>query len=152
MLTRVLSMLPYPHLDEAVFSRVEAIVTQCNLNDLNTIYLAIAKWVRNDHSYRHGTLSKYVRLLQSINRCAHERLQKANRLDLVLEELRYISGEGFEEMLLGEIMIMLERMMEQINWTNVPEMSLVLTRLTLLCPPLMDRIASIAIKDIDKVL
>ncbi|XP_078117967.1 FAST kinase domain-containing protein 1, mitochondrial isoform X2 [Sander vitreus] len=111
MLTRVLSMLPCLRLDEAVISRVDAVVSQCNLNDLKTISFAIDKWVHNDPSYRHNTPSKYVRLLQTLNRCGRERLQTADRLDLVLEELR-------------------------INH---------------LCPPLMDRIASTAIKDIDKI-
>uniref|UniRef100_A0A665VHC4 RAP domain-containing protein n=1 Tax=Echeneis naucrates TaxID=173247 RepID=A0A665VHC4_ECHNA len=151
MLTRVLSMLPCPRPDEALTSRVEAVVMQCNLNDLNTISLTIAKWVRNDPSYRHSTPSKYVRLLQTLNRCGHQRLQTADRLDLVLEELKFVSGEWFEEMLLEETMAMLQRMMDQINWTNVPELSLFLTKMNCLCPLLMDHIARVAIKDIDKI-
>ncbi|KAM3607253.1 uncharacterized protein V6R79_004291 [Siganus canaliculatus] len=151
MLTRVLSMLPCPRLDEGIISRVDAVVTQCNLNDLNTISFAVAKWVRNDPSYRHNTPSKYVRLLQTLNRCGHERLQKADRLDLLLEELKYISGEWFEEMLVEETMITLQRMVDQINWSNVPEMALFLTRINHLCPALMERIASVAIKDINKI-
>lgn len=152
MLTRVLSMLPCPRLDEGVISRVDSVVSQCTLNDLNTISFAVAKWVRMDPSYRHNTPSKYVRLLQTLNRCGHERLQTADRLDLLLEELKYISGEWFEEMLVEEVMVTLQRMMDQINWTNVPELALFLTRINHLCPALMDRIASVTIKDIDKVL
>lgn len=152
MLTRILSMLPCPRLDEKMTSRLDAVVPQCNLNDLNTITLAIAKWVRNDPSYRHSTPSKYVRLLQALNRCGHNRLQTADRLDFVLEELKYIAGEWFEEMLLEEAMVTLQRMMDQINWTNVPELAAFLTRINHLCPPLMDRIASVAIQDINKVL
>lgn len=151
MLTRVLSTLHSPRLDEGVISRVDAVVTQCNLSDLNTIAYVVAKWVRNDPSYRHNTPSKYVRLLQTLNRCGHERLQTADRLDLLMEELKYISGEWFEEMLVEETMVTLKRMMDQINWTNVPDLTLFLTRINHLCPPLMDRIASVAIKDIDKV-
>lgn len=151
MLTRVLSMLPCPRLDEGVISRVDAVVSQCNLNDLNTISFAVAKWVRNDPSYRHNTPSKYVRLLQTLNRCGHERLKTADRLELLLEELRYISGEWFEEMLVEETMVTLQRMMDQINWTNLPELALFLTRINHVCPPLMDRIACVAIKNIDKI-
>lgn len=152
MLTRVLSMLPHPRLDEGVISRVDAVMTQCSLNDLNTIALAFAKWVRSDPSYRRNTPNKYVHLLQTLNRCGHERLQTADRLDLLLEELRYISGDWFEEMLVEETMVTLQRMVDQIQWTNVPELALFLTRINQLCPPLMDRIASVAIKDIDKVI
>lgn len=135
-----------------MISRVDAVVTQCILSDLSTISFAIAKWVQNDPSYHHNTHSKYVHLLQTLNRCAHKRLQTAKRLDLVLEELKHISGEWFEEMLLEETMVMLQRMMEQINWTNVSELAVFLTRINHICLPLMDRIASVVIKDIDKVL
>ncbi|XP_019732246.1 FAST kinase domain-containing protein 1, mitochondrial [Hippocampus comes] len=151
MLTRVLSMLPSPRLEEGVISRVDAVVPQCNLNDLSSISLALAKWVRNDPSYRHGTSSGYVRLLQTLNRCGRERLQTADRLDLLLEELRYISGEWFEEILLEETIATLRRMTDQINWTTVPDLSFFLTRINHHCAPLMERIADVAIRDIDKI-
>lgn len=145
-------MLPCPRLKEVMMSRVDAVAAQCNLNELSTISFAIAKWVRNDPSYRHNTLTKYVRLLQTLNRCGHERLQTADKLDLALEELKFCSGEWFEEMLLEETMVTLQRMMDQINWTNAPDLALLLTRINRLCPPLMDRIANVVIEDIDKVL
>ncbi|KAK5890260.1 hypothetical protein CesoFtcFv8_013796 [Champsocephalus esox] len=151
MLIRVLSMLPCQRLEEGVISRVEAIVTQCKLNDLNTISIAVAKWLRNDPSYRHNTSSKFVRLLQTLNRCGRERLQKADRLDLLLEELKYTTGEWFEEMLMDETMVTLKRMIDQIHWTNVPALCHFLTKINHICPPLLDRIATVAIKDIDKI-
>lgn len=152
MLTRVLSLLPSPRLDDAVISRVEAVAPQCSLGDLNTISFVVAKWVRSDTSYAHSAPSKYVHLLQVLNRCGRERLRTADRLDLLLEELKYISGEWFEEMLVSEAMATLQRMMDQINWTNVPELAFFLTKINQHCPPLLDHIASVAIKDIDKVL
>lgn len=151
MLTRVLSMLPSPRLDETVISRVEAIAPQCSLSDLNTISFVVAKWVRNDPSYAHNTHSKYVHLLKVLTRCGRERLLTADRLELLLEELKYISGEWFEEMLVSEALATLQRMMDQINWSNVPELAFFLTKINQYCPPLLDRIASVAIKDIDKV-
>ncbi|KAJ0070343.1 hypothetical protein NL108_007674, partial [Boleophthalmus pectinirostris] len=150
MLTRVLSLLPSPRVDESLIARIEAVVPQCNLSDLNTIAHAVAKWVRNDASYRHNTPSKFVRLLQALNRSGQERLKTAERLDLLLDELKYVSGEWFEQMLLEETMVTLKRMIDQIKWTNVPELTLFLTRTNHLSPPLMERIADVVIKDIDK--
>ncbi|XP_056145440.1 FAST kinase domain-containing protein 1, mitochondrial [Lampris incognitus] len=151
MLTRVLSMLPCPQLHNDMISRVDAVLTQCSLNDLNTFALSIAKWIRNDPSKSHNAPSKYVRLLQTLNRCGHERLHTADRLDLVLEELKFVSGEWFEEMLLEECMLTLQRTMDQITWANVHDVSLLLTRANHLCTPLMDRIAHVTVKDIDKI-
>ncbi|CAL9690275.1 unnamed protein product [Knipowitschia caucasica] len=151
MLTRVLSLLPSPCVDESLITRIEAVVPQCNLGDLNTIANAVAKWVRNDASYSHNTPSKYIRLLQALNRAGHERLQTAERLDLLLEEIKYVSGEWFEQILLEDSMVTLKRMMDQINSTNVPELSLFLTRINHFSPSLMERIADVVIEDIDKI-
>ncbi|XP_033900610.3 FAST kinase domain-containing protein 1, mitochondrial isoform X1 [Acipenser ruthenus] len=151
MLTRVLSMLPSPRVDEVVTSRVDAVLPQCNLSDLNAFAVAIAKWVRNDPSYRHTTSSVYVKLLQKLNRCGLDRLQKADSLDLLLEELKYTSGEWFEEMLLEETIVTFQRLIDQVTWTNVPELALFLTRTNHLCTPLLDKIASVTLGHIDKI-
>ncbi|XP_077437112.1 FAST kinase domain-containing protein 1, mitochondrial [Vanacampus margaritifer] len=145
MLTRVLSVLPSPRMEEGVISRLDAMVSQCNLNELSSISSALAKWVGRD------TNKRYLRLLQRPNRCGRERLQTADRLDLLLEEMRYISGEWFEEMLLEETMATLQRMMDQINWSNVQFLLFYITRTNYLCAPLMERIADVAIRDIDKI-
>ncbi|XP_024141618.1 FAST kinase domain-containing protein 1, mitochondrial [Oryzias melastigma] len=151
MLTRVLTTLPCPRLDDSVVTRVNEVVAQCNLSELNTISLAVAKWVRNDSSYHHNTHSKYVRLLQTLSRCGRERLQTSDQMDVVLEELKHVSGEWFEEMLLEEVTLTLQRMIAQVNWTNVPDLAFYLTRINNLCPPLMDKIATVAIENIDKI-
>uniref|UniRef100_A0A8C1C530 FAST kinase domains 1 n=2 Tax=Cyprinus carpio TaxID=7962 RepID=A0A8C1C530_CYPCA len=151
MLTRVLSVLPSPRPDEAVLSRVNAVIPQCNLNDLNTYAMVIAKWIRNDPSYRHNTSSKYVRLLQTLNRCGRERLHGFESLDGVLEEVKCLSGEWFDEMLLEETMVTMQKLIDQVSWTNVHELGVYLTRTNYFCAALMDRIASVTIENIDKI-
>uniref|UniRef100_A0AAV2JZY4 RAP domain-containing protein n=1 Tax=Knipowitschia caucasica TaxID=637954 RepID=A0AAV2JZY4_KNICA len=103
MLTRVLSLLPSPCVDESLITRIEAVVPQCNLGDLNTIANAVAKWVRNDASYSHNTPSKYIRLLQALNRAGHERLQTAERLDLLLEEINPSLMERIADVVIEDI-------------------------------------------------
>lgn len=151
MLTRVLSMIPSRHLDECVLSRVEAVLPQCNLNNLNTYAIVVAKWIRNDSSYRRNTSSKYVHLLQSLNRCARERVRKLEHVDVLLEEVKYLSGEWFDEMLLEESMVTLQRLLHQISWTNVHEVAVYLTRTNYFSAALLDRIASMTIENIDKI-
>lgn len=150
MLTRVLSLLPSRRLDEILIARMEAIVPQCTLSDLNTFAFVVNKWMRND-SCNYNTPSKYVHLLQVLNLCGRERLRTADRLDLLLEELKYISGEWFEEILVNEVMTTLQRMKDQLNWTSVVELAFFLTKINQYCPVLLDHIASVALKDINKV-
>ncbi|XP_061827638.1 FAST kinase domain-containing protein 1, mitochondrial isoform X2 [Nerophis lumbriciformis] len=152
MLTSMLSMLPCPRLQEGVISRLNAVVSQCHFKDLLAITFVVAKWMHNDPSYHHhSTTSEYVRLLQTLSCRCLESLQTADRLNLLLEDLKYVSGEWFDEMILEETIATMHRMIDQINWKNLPEMSYFLLRTHWLCPPLMDRIASVAIKDIDKI-
>lgn len=153
LLTRVLSMLPSPRLEEGVVLRLNEVVPQCNLRELATISFAVSKWVQNDPFYRHNTHSKYIRQLQRVSQCGCERLQTADQLDLVLEELKYVSGKWFEDMLLVDtIVATLGRMMDQIKWNNVSELAFFLSKITYLHRPLLDRVASVAVEHIDKVL
>ena len=151
MLTRVLSLLPTPRVDESLISRLEAVVPQCGLHEINTLANVVAKWVRNDASYRHNTPSKYVHLLQVLRHYGQERLRTAHHLGLLIEELKFVSGEWFEEILTEDTMMTLERMMDQITWTDVPEICSFLSRIGLLSASLMEHIANVVVKDIDKV-
>ncbi|XP_016142826.1 FAST kinase domain-containing protein 1-like [Sinocyclocheilus grahami] len=151
MLTRVLSMLPSPRPDEAVLSRVNAVILQCNLNDLNTYATVVVKWIRNDPSYRLCTPSKYVCLLQTLNRCSRERLHSFESLDVVLEEVKCLSEEYFDEMLLEESMVTMQKLIDQISWTNVHELGVYLTRTNYFCAALMDCIASVTTENMDKI-
>lgn len=151
MLVRVLSMLPYSRVDEAVVSKVHTVLPQSNLSDLNAFATAIIKWVRHDHPQRQNTSGEYGKLLQRLNNCAFERVTKIDSLDLLLEELKYVSGDWLEEILLKETLLTFQRLIDQITWKNVVEVSLFLTRSNNLCFPLMDRIATVILQDIDKI-
>ncbi|XP_062862178.1 FAST kinase domain-containing protein 1, mitochondrial [Trichomycterus rosablanca] len=151
MLTRVLSLLPTPRVEDAVLARIDVMLPQCSLMDLNAFTVAIAKWMRNDSTYGHGSHGKYVRLLQSVNRCALKRVHAAERLDQVMDELKYMSGEWFEEMLLEETIVVLQRLADQLSWIIVPELALLLTRTSYRCNVLLDRVASVALENIHKI-
>lgn len=151
MLTRVLAMLPSARIEEPVLSRIDAVLPQCNLMGLSSLTSTVAKWMRNDPSYSQSTHSKYVRLLQNLNRHAHERVHAAKKLDLLLEELKFMSGEWFEEMLLEETIAVIQSLAEQITLNNMLDLVLFLTRTTYRSTPLLDRIASIALQNTQKV-
>uniref|UniRef100_A0A8C3XJJ8 FAST kinase domains 1 n=1 Tax=Chelydra serpentina TaxID=8475 RepID=A0A8C3XJJ8_CHESE len=151
MLTRVLSMLPSSQVDEVVINRVDAVLPQCNLRDLNAFAKALVRWVRHDQSHQQSTSGPGAKLLQKLSNCGYQRLQKASDLDLLLEELRYISGEWFEEILVEETMNTCLRLMDQITWMNVLEFSSFLIKTNYRCTPLLDRIASVAVQHISQI-
>ncbi|XP_076858774.1 FAST kinase domain-containing protein 1, mitochondrial isoform X2 [Brachyhypopomus gauderio] len=151
MLTRVLSMFPSPHIEDVIIDRVSAMVPQCSLNDFNSLTMATAKWIRYDPAYLHNTPSKYVHLLQTLKHCGQRRLQNAGRLDAVLEELKYISGDWFEETLLDDSVVMLQRLVDQVSWTNAQELALFLTRTRCRLDTLLEQIAIVSFESIDKI-
>lgn len=151
MLTRVLSLLPAPRVEDAVLDRVHAMLPQCSLMDLNAFTVAIARWMRNDAAYGQNSHSKYVRLLQSVNRHAVARVHAAERLDRVMDELKYMSGEWFEEVLLEETVAVLQRLADQLTWIVVPELALLLNRVGYRCTRLLDRLALVALESVNKV-
>ncbi|XP_038606726.1 FAST kinase domain-containing protein 1, mitochondrial [Tachyglossus aculeatus] len=151
MLVRVIAMLPYPHLDKAGISRVDAALPQCNLSDLSVFALSIAKWDCHSLSYLEDFSGTNTMLLQKLNICGFQRVQKANNLDLLWEELEYVNGSWFNETLLEETMVAWQRLMDQIMYTNAPDTAFFIARTNYLSAPLLDRIASVTVQDIDKI-
>ncbi|CAL8321689.1 unnamed protein product [Merluccius merluccius] len=151
MLTRVLVGLPCPHLEAGVVARLDTALTQCNLSDINTLALAVGKCMRYNSFQWHSSHDKYMHLLERLKHHGRERLQAADCIDPLLEELRFVSGEWFEEMLLEHTVVALQRMTDQISWTHVPELANLLTKTNHLCAPLLDSMASVTMKDIDKI-
>lgn len=151
VVTRALSLLPSPRVDESLIARIEAVVPQCHLHDLSTLAQVVGKWVRTDDSYRYNTPGRFVRLLQALNHYGQERLQTADCLDLLMEDLKFVSGEWFAEVLTEDARMTFERMVDQINWTHVPELCHFLAKISLFSPPLMEHIANVVVKDIDKI-
>ncbi|KAF5894957.1 FAST kinase domain-containing protein 1, mitochondrial, partial [Clarias magur] len=151
MLTRVLAMLPSARIEDSVFSRIDVVLPQCSLIGLSSLTTAVAKWMRNDPSYSQSTHSRYVRLLQNLNRCARDRVHTAKRLDQLMEELKFMSGEWFEEMMLEETIVVLQGLADQLTWINMLDLVLFLTRTTYRSAPLLDRIATVALENTHKI-
>uniref|UniRef100_A0A8C5UI21 FAST kinase domains 1 n=1 Tax=Malurus cyaneus samueli TaxID=2593467 RepID=A0A8C5UI21_9PASS len=148
---RVLAMLPSFQVEEMIINKAAAVLPQCRLQHLNYIATALVKW--NHHGQLHWQNSSELcaKLLQKLNDCGFQRLQKANNLNLLLEELTHVNGEWFEEVLSEETMAMCQRLIDQITWANVLPLSIFLIKSDHRCPTLFDRIASVTVENIDKI-
>ncbi|XP_058696569.1 FAST kinase domain-containing protein 1, mitochondrial isoform X1 [Poecile atricapillus] len=148
---RVLTMLPSFQVEEMIINKAAAVLPQCRLHHLNCIATALAKW--NHHGQLHWQNSSELcaKLLQKLNDCGFQRLQKANNLNLLLEELPYVNGKWFEQVLNEETLAMFQRLIDQITWANVLPLSFFLIKSGHRCPALFDRIASVTVENIDKI-
>lgn len=148
---RVLAMLPSFQVEEMIINKAAAVFPQCRLHHLNCIATALVKWNHHGQFHWQNSSELCAKLLQNLNDCAFQRLQKANNLNLLLEELPYVNGEWFEEVLSEETLAMCQHLIDQITWANVLPLSFFLIKSEHRCPALFDRIASVTVENIDKV-
>ncbi|NWU79998.1 FAKD1 protein, partial [Onychorhynchus coronatus] len=148
---RVLAMLPSFQLEEMVINKAAAVLPQCSLHHLNCIATALVKCNHHDQFHWQNSSELCAKLLQKLNDCGFERLQKTNSLNLLLEELTHVNGEWFEEVLNEETMAVCQRLIDQITWANVFPLSFFLKKTNHRCPALFDRIASVTVENIDKI-
>ncbi|XP_063256626.1 FAST kinase domain-containing protein 1, mitochondrial [Prinia subflava] len=148
---RALAMLPSFQVEEMIINKAAAVLPQCRLHHLNCIATALVKW--NHHGQLHWQNSSELcaKLLQKLNDCGFQRLQKTNSLNLLLEELPYMNGEWFEEVLNEETLATCQRLIHQITWANVLPLAFFLIKSDHCCPALFDRIASVTVENTDKI-
>ncbi|NXM24280.1 FAKD1 protein, partial [Oxyruncus cristatus] len=148
---RVLAMLPSFQVEEVVINKAAAVLPQCSLHHLNCIATALVKWNHHDQLHWQNSSELCAKLLQKLNDCGFERLQKTNSLNLLLEELTHVNGAWFEEVLNEETMAMCQRLIDQITWANVLPLSFFLQKTNHRCTALLDRIASVTVENTDKI-
>ncbi|NXF07817.1 FAKD1 protein, partial [Smithornis capensis] len=148
---RVLGMLPSFQVEEMILNKAAAVVPQCRLHHLNHIATALVKWNHHNQLPWQNTSEPCAKLLQKLNNYGFERLQKANNLNLLLEELPHRNGEWFEEVLSEETLAVCQRLKDQITWANVSPLSCFLLQTNHHCPALFDRIAAVTLDSIDKI-
>ncbi|ETE62933.1 FAST kinase domain-containing protein 1, partial [Ophiophagus hannah] len=151
MLVQVLSNLPSPYVDEAVVTQVDAIIPQCNLNQLNSFIVNLLKWMKHHKPNQKSYSGPYGSLLQKINSCAFQRLETMNNLDLLLKEFKYLHGKWFQEVLLEKTIVALHQLRDQITWSNVVKFASFLIGTNYRCTLLLDKIAAVATEHIDQI-
>ncbi|XP_027981037.1 FAST kinase domain-containing protein 1, mitochondrial isoform X4 [Eumetopias jubatus] len=151
ILVYALSILPSSHLDEVGISRIEAILPQCDLNDLNGFATSVLRWIHYDRKCLDNTTGKQLKLLQKLDHFGLQRLRKCNNLNLLWEELKSLKGDWFAESLLEETAGTLHRLMEEINYKNVAEIASFISRTNYFSTLLLDRIASVVVQQSQKI-
>ncbi|XP_011742367.1 FAST kinase domain-containing protein 1, mitochondrial isoform X3 [Macaca nemestrina] len=150
-LVYAISLLPSPHLDEVGISRIEAVLPQCDLNNLSSFATSVLRWIQCDHIYLDSITGKQLKLLQKLDHYGRQRLQHSNSLDLLWEELKSVRGSTFPESLLEETIATLQRFVDEINYINVVEIASFISNTDYLSTLLLDRIASVAVQQIEKI-
>ncbi|XP_032148941.1 LOW QUALITY PROTEIN: FAST kinase domain-containing protein 1, mitochondrial [Sapajus apella] len=151
LLVCAISMLPSPHLDEVGISRIEAVLPQCDLNKLTGFSASVLRWIQYDHMHLDSNTGKQLKLLQKLDHYGHQRLQHINSFDLLWKELKSLKGDVFPESLIEEMIAALQCFRDEINYINVAEIAYFISKTNYLSTLLLDRIASVAVQQIEKI-
>ncbi|XP_037378008.2 FAST kinase domain-containing protein 1, mitochondrial [Talpa occidentalis] len=152
VLVCAISMLTPPHLDQTGLSQIEAVLPQCDLNDMNVLATSVLRCIQYDHMCLDNITGKQLKLLQKLDHYGHQRLRKCNNLNLLWEELKTLTkGDWFAESLLEETVTALQSMMDEIDYKNVVGIASFISRTNYLSPLLLDRITSVVIEHIEKI-
>ncbi|XP_038440689.1 FAST kinase domain-containing protein 1, mitochondrial isoform X2 [Canis lupus familiaris] len=151
ILVYALSILPSSNLGEVEISQIEAVLPQCDLNDLNGFATSVLRWIHYDRKYLDSTTGKQLKLLQKLDHYGLQRLRNSNSLNLLWKELKSLKGDWFTESLLEETVATLLRLMDEINSKNVAEIASFISRTNYLNTLLLDRIASVVVQQIEKI-
>ncbi|XP_056390530.1 FAST kinase domain-containing protein 1, mitochondrial-like isoform X2 [Hyla sarda] len=152
MMTRSLSMLTLTKVDEAILTKIDAIIPQCDLSDLNSIANSLIRWLEPVKVSRQNKSGLYEKLLHKVSRHGLERIQHMDNIDNLLQELTYMmNGQWLQNMLIDDILHTCQRLLHQVTWINAPFLALVTSYCNTLCPSVLDRIAEVTKENITKI-
>ncbi|XP_044159401.1 LOW QUALITY PROTEIN: FAST kinase domain-containing protein 1, mitochondrial-like [Bufo gargarizans] len=152
MMTRSLSLLTLTKVDEAILTKIDAVIPQCDLSDLNSIANSVIRWLQPARVSRQNKSGLYEKLLHKVSRHGLERVKNIDNLDNLLNELTYMmNGQWLHNMLLDDILHSCQRLLHQVTWRNAPFLALVISYCNTLCPPVLDKIAEVTMENVTKI-
>ncbi|XP_077131663.1 FAST kinase domain-containing protein 1, mitochondrial-like [Ranitomeya variabilis] len=151
MMTRSLSLLTLTRVDEAVLRKIDDVIPQCDLSDLNSIANSVIRWLQPAQLSRQNKSGMYEKLLHKVSRYGLERVKNMDDIDHLLNELTYVmNGQWLQNMLIDDILLTCQRLLHQVTWRNAPFLALVISYCNTLCPPVLDKIAEVTMENVTK--
>ncbi|XP_075685529.1 FAST kinase domain-containing protein 1, mitochondrial-like isoform X2 [Rhinoderma darwinii] len=152
MMTRSLSLLTLTKVDEAVLAKIDAIIPQCNLSDLNSIANSIIRWLQPVQVSRQNKSGLYEKVLHKVSRHGLERIKNIDHIDNLLKELTYMmNGQWLQNMLIDDILHTCRCLLHQVTWKNAPFLALVISYCNTPCSELLDKIAEVTVENVTKI-
>ncbi|XP_044158470.1 FAST kinase domain-containing protein 1, mitochondrial-like [Bufo gargarizans] len=150
-MAKALSLLNLNQVDEAVLSKIDAIIQQCNLPSMEKIAVLLMQLSKTPRSFgnHHKT---YRELLQKLKSCALGRLQQVDSLDLLLDEIMQIKSRQWMNGELAEgVLDACQRLLHKVTWRNVTKLSICLMQMNVARAPFLHTIAAVTMEDITKI-
>ncbi|XP_071977880.1 FAST kinase domain-containing protein 1, mitochondrial-like [Engystomops pustulosus] len=150
-MAKALSLLGLHQVDDAVLSKIDAIIPQCNLPCMEKIAVLLIHLSKAPRASRNHHIT-YRELLQKLNSSALERLRHMDNIDLLLDEVIQIKSRHWMNDHLSEgLLDTCQRLLHQVTWRNVPKLSIFLMLLNCTQAPHLHTIAAVTMKDITKI-
>ncbi|XP_018410062.1 PREDICTED: FAST kinase domain-containing protein 1, mitochondrial-like [Nanorana parkeri] len=139
---------PY-QIDEVVISKLYDNLAQCNFLDLSRVTSAVIHVLQSTDTAHRRNVWK---LLTATNNLRLKKVKKAKCLDSLLLEMKDKEGTSRMEMELVEATLnTFQRLIDQLSWKNVTQVSVLVLRMNTQCPALQDKIAMVVMDNLDKI-
>ncbi|XP_018410063.1 PREDICTED: FAST kinase domain-containing protein 1, mitochondrial-like [Nanorana parkeri] len=145
LMTHTLS-LSMNNVDADIISKLDAIVPQCNLKQINQITASVIKWL-----WKNPEKSNYRKLYQKLNKHTLERIGNTENFDVLSEEIMHLmKGHWFQIVYAEAILDTYQRFPHQITHRNAESLSTVMKYSFIRCTPVLDKIAAVSIENIEE--
>ncbi|XP_069838952.1 FAST kinase domain-containing protein 1, mitochondrial-like isoform X2 [Dendropsophus ebraccatus] len=149
-MAKALSLLNLNQVDEAVLSKLYAVVQQCSLPSMEKIAVLLMQLSKTNHQRNYH--KTYRELLQKLNVCALERLQHVDNINLLLDEVIQIkTRQWMNEELTEGLLDTCQRLQHKVTWRNVTKLSIFLMQMNQARAPLLHTVAAVTMDDIAKI-
>ncbi|XP_073490056.1 FAST kinase domain-containing protein 1, mitochondrial-like isoform X1 [Aquarana catesbeiana] len=137
-MTHALSLMSPRSVDGDIISKLDAIVLQCNLYQINQMADDVILWLLKNPEKR-----SYKKLYKKMNTYALEKIRNMENLDVLLEEMTTVMmGQWFKDVLVEATLDTCQRLLPQITYRNVSPLSRMINFSLTRCTPVLDKIAA----------
>ncbi|XP_056391120.1 FAST kinase domain-containing protein 1, mitochondrial-like isoform X2 [Hyla sarda] len=150
-MAKTLSLLNPNQVDEAVLSKIDAIIQQCNLPSMEKIAVLLMQLSKTQRAFgnHHNT---YRELLQKLNSRALERIQQVDNIDLLLDEFIQVkSRQWMNEECIEGFLDTCQNLRHKVTWRNVTKLSILLMHMNNARVPLLHTVATVTMENISKM-
>ncbi|XP_040213732.1 FAST kinase domain-containing protein 1, mitochondrial-like [Rana temporaria] len=137
-ITSVLSLMSPGSVDKAILSKLDDIVLQCDLYQINQMANGVILWLLKTPPRR-----SYTKLYKKMNTYALEKIRNMENIDVLLKEMtNVVTGHWFQDVLVEATLETCQRLLPQVTYKNVLPLSRMITLSLTRCTPVLDKIAA----------
>ncbi|XP_070536060.1 FAST kinase domain-containing protein 1, mitochondrial-like [Ptychodera flava] len=144
-IVNTLAHLNISHPDNLILNRVENMMHQFNVAEVNRVSMAVTKILQCEQKTQ-GCRAKYVNLLNKLSRKVVDKLDEIRSIYLFNDVMETVAVEGLDLSLIDELMQHYNKILHKMTPKAAVEVSQIISKMRYLQKPLLDTVAEVVVK------